>query len=354
MSRLQCIVGGQFGSEAKGAVTAKLARMARAEGDGVIAVRTAGHNAGHTAYSDSGRKFALRTIPVAMVADPEVIGVIAAGSEVNPDVLVHEIQVLESAGIDVRDRLYVDTSATWLTDEHIAREGGLQMHEKSGSTAKGVGAARADRIMRTAETIGRWNGLNNFCVPHVNTAGMLNRLVDTPNTTVLLEGTQGYGLGVHTPHYPLTTSSDCRAIDFLAMAGINPTIAETYEVWVVLRQHPIRVAGPSGELKGETTWEELGLKPELTTVTNKIRRVGGWDGDLAREAVAANGGERFVRIAYTMADQAMPWIAGMTDLESATPEQVAEYVARVHKVEADASAPVRLVGTGPQTMIEVQ
>ena len=167
---------------------------------------------------------------------------------------------------------------------------------------------------------------------------------------MLLEGTQGYGLGLHAGNYPYCTSSDCRAIDFCAMAGVNPWDPEvkTFDIFVVLRTYPIRVAGNSGPMKGETSWEELGFEPERTTVTQKIRRVGTWDADLARAAVVANGGAPTVKIALTMFDYVFPDVKNTTDFEW-TP-QIQEYVQRVQR---EVLAPVTLIGTGPSTMAEI-
>lgn len=355
-SKLSVVVGGAFGSEAKGAVTARLARITLRDHDDIHVVRVAGHNAGHTAYDADGRAWALRTVPVAAVVDDSIQLYIAPGSEVNPAVLMQEVNDLEDAGIGIRHRLFVATNATWLEDAHIKREGGLQMHERTGSTAKGVGAARADRIMRTARTIGEWPGLSDFCVPVEHLDRHLRGLARGYGH-VIIEGTQGYGLGVHTDHYPLTTSSDCRAIDFLAMAGIDPTAFHTYEVWVVLRRFPIRVAGPSGALKGEKTWEELGLPEERTTVTKKVRRVGEWDPELAVEAVEANGGPSVVRVAFTMADQAIPGVAGLDAeyleaLRSLDRDDAKALQNLVDMVQHDTGASVHLVGTGPNSMLE--
>lgn len=359
MSKLSVVVGGQFGSEAKGAVTARIARQSLAGGtSNLVVVRVAGHNAGHTAYDAEGRAWALRTVPVAVVVDPNVTAVIAAGSEVNPGVLMQEVNDLEDAGIKVRHRLYIDPAATWLEDSHIEREGGLKMHERTGSTGKGVGAARADRVMRTAKTIGEWPALGDFGIVKPDTGKVLRGFSRNAGTHVIIEGTQGYGLGVHTRHYPLTTSSDCRAIDFLAMAGIDPVAFDEYEVWVVLRRFPIRVAGPSGELKDEKTWEELGLPTELTTVTKKPRRVGEWDAELAAEAVEANGGADIVKVAFSMADQAIPEIAGLdgnywTERDKAPEHARGELAELLDNVTADAGARIHLIGTGPNTMLEI-
>lgn len=356
MSTLSVVVGGAFGSEAKGAVTARLARRSAAEGRTVEVIRVAGHNAGHTAYDPEGRSWALRTVPAAAVVDPEIGLWIAAGSEVNPDVLIAEVEMLEDAGIKVRHRLFVDPAATWLEDHHIEREGGLKLHERTGSTGKGVGAARADRVMRVARTIGEWDRLGEYCHVTENTGRILRGMART-DAHMIIEGTQGYGLGVSTKFYPLTTSSNCRSIDFLAMAGLDPTAFDEYEVWVVLRRFPIRVAGPSGELKNETTWAELGLPEERTTVTKKVRRVGDWDGDLAREAVEANGGSRVVKLAFTMADQDIAAIAGVDGdyHEAITKMDLDTYRALdslIAMVEIDADARVHLIGTGPNSMLE--
>ena len=60
-------------------------------------------------------------------------------------------------------------------------------------------------------------------------------------------------------------------------------------VLLVARTYPIRVAGNSGPLKNELTWEEISRRVgkqvmERTTVTNKIRRVGEWDEELLDNA----------------------------------------------------------------------
>lgn len=346
MGNLDVVVGGQFGSESKGHVTADLARLRLSQGKDVTVVRVAGHNAGHTAYDKEGREWALRTVPAAAVVDPRISLVIAAGSEVDPRVLKAEIEALEDAGIPIRNRLWIDPSATWLEQDHIDIEGGAQMHEKTGSTGKGVGAARADRIMRTAHTMGDWPEINQWANTGP-TGPMLRQLVGSMvPTAVLIEGTQGYGLGLHTEHYPLTTSSDCRAIDFLAMAGIDPTAASEYIVWLVVRPNPIRVAGPSGALKGETTFGELGQPDEFTTVTKKLRRVGEWDTDLVLDAIEANGGPRVVRLAMSMLDKVDPEVAGQTGHIEALEGEGKKWL---HKREFELTCHIGWVGTGPSS-----
>lgn len=348
--KIVAVVGGQYGSEGKGAIAAHLGRD---YGEGDVFVRVAGPNAGHTAYDARGNKFAFRQLPVAAVVNPDALIVIAAGSEIEPSVLFAEITLAEQHGHQVRHRLLIDNEATVIEDHHKSIEDGQGLVAKVGSTGKGIGAARSARIMRKAL---RWGDV----VDRLGIASMgLNSVDDTARTlnyrlhdggTVMIEGTQGYGLGLHAGHYPQCTSSDTRAIDFLSMAGVNPWGHEV-EVVIATRVYPIRVAGNSGPLKGETSWDELGLEAERTTVTHKIRRVGAWDPDLARDAVIANGPTASV-IALTMLDQYDPEVAGMSgliDLDE-LPEKGREFV---HRVQAETGGRVAYIGTSPTTVLDV-
>lgn len=354
MSRLQVVVGGQFGSEAKGACTAFLARKAAENGHTAV-IRVAGPNAGHTAYDGQGRKWALRQIPVAAVVHDEIELFIGAGSEIDFDVLLDEIAKLEDAGIPIRGRLTVDSQATMIDALHKDME--AQLIGSIGSTGKGIGAARAERLLRNADTAADQVDLFERAGITLadNTPHLFYHLSNMAESTVLIEGTQGYGLGLHAGHYPQVTSSNCRAIDFLGMAGIDPAWFGDYQAWVVMRTYPIRVAGNSGPLKGETSWEELGFEPEKTTVTQKVRRVGTWDAGLARAAVIANGGAGVVRISLSMADYVVPDAAGF-DTEaflSADSTTVTDLYELVRQVESDAGAQVCLVGTSPTAFIEL-
>lgn len=332
---LSCIIGGQFGSEAKGAVTAAVSADRIRDGE-VTVVRVGGPNAGHSAADPTGRVWALRQVPAGMVAHPRVRGVIASGSEVDLTVLDDECQRLEDAGIDIRSRLTISDSATIVTHQHRDRE--AELIGAIGSTGKGIGAARADRIMRRARTTGDIEALEPFTRPAATLERELNAAVRSTNHTVVIEGTQGFGLGVHTKYYPQTTSGDCRAIDVCAQAGINPWGAVgTFRILLVIRPYPIRVAGNSGPLKGETTWEKLGQEPELTTVTRKIRRVGTYDSDLVNDAIDAS--MPYVRLAVSMLDK----------VPGAVKEGIITDIGTSYLGDliANHGVPIEWVGTGP-------
>lgn len=384
---LQVIVGGQFGSEGKGAVAAYLA----ARSPDILAVRVAGPNAGHTvigrcppgcpdvagvpaevvqrgAHKRDAHPWRLRHVPVAAVANPESYLAIAPGSEIDPDVLTEEVLTLELAGYKVKDRLWVDPSATLIDPIHHDIEAGTgsfhqildpngSLVERIGSTGKGVGAARGSRIMREARLVGEYDWADDLFTPADVGEFVRSRLYHDGD--VQIEGTQGYGLGQHAGFYPQCTSSDCTAMDFLAMAGCPPWLAgDDLQVWVVFRTHPIRVAGNSGPLANEVTWAEVGQPEELTTVTRRVRRVGRWDGLLARKAMEANGYRpsrwRTVRAALTMADYVVPSIAGATSLTDLEPHQLDLIDQLVAARSKDLGALIGLIGTGPATMINYQ
>lgn len=339
-SSVDVVVGGQFGSESKGRVAAELVRR-RSENapHSVISVRVGGPNAGHVAVSDAGESFAMRQIPVGFVV-PDAVLVIAPGSEVDPTVLWDEVHLLEEAGFEIRSRLFISPEATILKPEHIQQEKDAGISGRIGSTAKGIGAARADRIWRTASRVIDEPQL----FPGLHIVDPLNPNLGAP---VVIEGTQGYGLGLHAGHYPQCTSNDARAIDFLAQAGVMPWEAEQFEVHMVIRPNPIRVAGNSGPLTNETSWDELGLPEERTTVTKKVRRVGAFDVELVRAAIRGNGASA-VRVHLAMADQIVPELAGLTDpyttLESDTFAPIREIMNSFQDL-----APLVALGTGPAT-----
>lgn len=373
MSRIHVVAGAMFGSEGKGHVTAQLIENPefRDKWETVLNIRVAGPNAGHTVIDENGVAFPLRSVPVGAAVDHKATLYIAPGSEIELDVLEAEIYLLREHGHPTR--LIVSGEATLLEQRHKDTETLLGLHEKLGSTGKGIGSARADRIMRSAQRI-------------MDSDEALNRLMDIggvdvldaqqslqfmagwledENSVIVIEGTQGYGLGLHAGHYPTCTSSDARAIDFLSMAGISPWApgVQHTTVWLVARVFPIRVAGKSGPLKGETSWQELGLPEERTTVTHKVRRVGEWDGELMRQAVVANGGATFnkkhefmregfeVLVALTMADQKIPSLYGKSRWMDLAEDEADELNTLIREVQDDAGAFVGMIATGPKAVL---
>lgn len=376
-------------SEGKGAVAGWISRSYANLDRAVMGVRVGGPNAGHTVYgncpyggdcasmgdahkgcNEFGHPWALRQVPVAAVTNPTASLVIAAGSEVDPDVLWNELNDLDRAGYSPWDRLMVDASATVLSESHRQIEAGKDLQRRLGSTAKGIGAARAERIYRDARTVGEAEEFETAAWEQLDVGNTIEWIEDVLDSGghVVVEGTQGWGLGLHTEYYPFVTSGDCRAIDFLAQAGISPWRhlpggrPPELRIVVCFRPYPIRVAGNSGPMRGETSWGELELSPEFTTVTQKMRRVGEWNPTMVESAIAANGGlgEHMV-LALTMGDHIVPALEGKDDWSL-----VNSYATRDLQNWVDASElpkPIRrafwehrwygntLIGTSPVTML---
>lgn len=344
---LTAVVGGQAGSEGKGAICAALHHRHRF----THAVRVGGPNAGHTVIGDDGIAWALRQLPVAAVADPSCMLVIAAGSEIDPTVLVDEVVQLDQK-YKVADRLFIDMHATLVDEQSKYLETDIQ----TGTTGKGIGGARARRALRIASLVkDERNRLGGLRI--IDTQRLLRSIEPS---SILIEGTQGYILGSHAGHYPHATSGNCRAVDFLAMTGLPP---QPIYVINTLRYNPIRIAGNSGYLLNETTWEELGLDAELTTVTKKIRRVGAWNPEWAAASCDANKGPGGCELALTFMDYPYPILHAKAGIAKAQSQMQLEFPAQIalpdgcwaflRAVQADTGCRVRFLGTGPDSVIEL-
>jgi adenylosuccinate synthase len=356
---IHAIVGGQFGSEAKGHVAAQLTKHYADRGHNQYLVRVGGSNAGHSAVDSDGKVWALRQIPAAAVIDRNARLVIAEGSEIDLDVLFSEIEALDAAGFDVSGRLFIDSMATIIEPHHIEQESGSDINARTGSTSKGIGAARADRLMRKAKTARDIADLNDFILE--TSVFLQRRYYLDERANIIIEGTQGYGLGLHTEYYPQTTSGNCRTVDLLAQIGflpLNPNEPRDIHTWLVFRTYPIRVAGNSGPLFNETSWFELNalsdgyIKEERTTVTKKVRRVGKWDDMIASEAVRANGGAgNHLHPCLMFVDYLNSELYLQTDIRVLHQDRFDSTLNMVERMQQDVGAPFAMLGTSDRTVM---
>lgn len=339
------LVGGQFGSEGKGLVAAHIADRFG------IHVRTGAPNAGHTYYLKSGEKVVARSVPCGAI-NPKALLFVGAGGLVDIDLLKEEVAHLDSLGLDVSSRLWVDEMAT-VVDKNLHHhfEGGVEgeAHRRIGSTGEGVGPARMARMSRGTIDL-PWLGANlaRDCdlggIQTGDTAQMINTHCDR-GERVLLEGTQGSGLSLTHGPWPYVTSSDANAAQLASDAGISPRLISS--VILVLRTYPIRVAGESGPLAHETTWEELGFPAERTTVTKKIRRVAEFSVETARRAIMLN---RPTEIALTFCDYVWPELSGRGGAVS-TDTISPEVGAWLERMELALGTPISMLGTGPRSVL---
>src|SRR5216683_1740348 len=276
------VVGGQYGSEGKG----KVAHCLAVENSAAAVVRIGGTNSGHTVVQ-AGSTYVLRQLPTAAVLS-DVMCVLGPGSYVDAEILAREVSLL---GLDER-RLLVDENAVVITDAEKAAEGSLGLGPTIGSTLSGTGEAVRARTAR--------NGTVSFAKNHPalsrwigSAAPLLRDLLDR-NERIVVEGTQGFGLSVlHSPTYPFVTSRDTSAAAMVSEAGLSPLDVD--EIVLVLRAFPIRVAGHSGPLAGEISWETVTMEGrhdhpilELTSVTRNVRRVGRFDPGIVARAITVN------------------------------------------------------------------
>jgi adenylosuccinate synthase len=285
---LWVVVGGQYGSEGKGKVSAFITKQENID----ICIRCGGPNSGHSFVDDSGKTVVLRQLPTGFV-NPRTRLLIPAGALIDPLVLKQEIDSLSLPA----DRIGIDKRCFIISEDDRQQEQRLGLRERLSSTLCGVGAAQARRVLRSEDA----RLVRDVVKDHPWLGKYLTDVSDEVNTAldregkVLIEGTQGLGLSLyHSEHYPKTTSRDTTAAGFLSEVGVSPRLVT--EIVVVLRTFPIRVAGPqAGPLKDEISWEQLQRESaypraieERTSVTNKVRRVGRFDWELAERAVMVN------------------------------------------------------------------
>ena len=192
--------------------------------------------------------------------------------------------------------MHISPFARVITAEHRDWEEKAGITKAIGSTGSGVGAAVLAAIARNAVNLALPSpsaGENELLHPFTHDVAAYLDTVLSRNGRVIIEGTQGFGLSLlDGGFWPQVTARYTTAAGALAEAGLSPRVVDN--VTLVLRSYPIRVAGESGPLVGELTWDELGKRSgktgleEFTTVTQKLRRVGEFDPHLVRRAIAAN------------------------------------------------------------------
>lgn len=284
---VHAIVDGQFGSTGKGVLSAWLAEQDGAERV-YCAITNGGPNSGHTFYHD-GEKHVLKQLPTFSVkrylmGDKDCHAVLSAGAIVNPTILIKE--AYKYPGLHI----YVHPNAAWLTEADIEAEHSGSVAAVAG-TRSGTGAAIARKVLRDPEAVA---GAQDIGGMPPNVFFMGDTWAQTAQMDpVIMEVSQGFSLGVNSKFYPKVTSRECTVMQGLADARIPPRhVTRTY---MSIRTFPIRVGNVDGYSSGdwyddqrETTWEALGQTPELTTVTQRIRRVATFSAKQFAEARVAN------------------------------------------------------------------
>jgi adenylosuccinate synthase len=276
----------QYGSTGKGLIAGWNAL--RNEYD--TAVCAFATNAGHTYINkEAGIHVMTQQLPTSIISPTVKNILLGPGSAIHIDTLMAEMDRY-SNHIEGK-RILIHPHAAIVEDYHAAEE--LKGMTKIGSTAKGVGEAYIERMRRNPEGA-------NVAVNRIGESHPLRPLIATQeqyrsvldNTeSLMVEGAQGFSLSMYHGHYPYCTSRDVTPWQVAADCGLPFHATKDLVVIGTLRTFPIRVnnrdgwSGPVYPDQREITWDEIGIDPELTTVTKLPRRIFTFSMQQLRDAI---------------------------------------------------------------------
>lgn len=282
------LVDGQFGSTGKGAFASWLATQAyeqRALSNFNGAISSSGPNSGHTSVWGHGR-IVLKQLPTfgvwAKMLGTPIPCYLSAGAVIDPVVLAREAEEHKVA-------VFVHPNAAIITDVERQAEQSGSVRDIA-STQSGTGAALARKIMREPNAIARKVLFEWKMPPNVQ---IQSHRLKPESGAYFMEVAQGFSLGINSEFYPHVTSRECTVMQAIADARIPPFhVSRTY---MCCRTFPIRVGNLGEHSSGgwyldqrETTWQKIGVEPELTTVTKRERRVATFSMTQFVEACFAN------------------------------------------------------------------
>jgi adenylosuccinate synthase len=318
------IVGTQWGDEGKGRVTDYLAK------ESSMCVRyQGGHNAGHTLVVD-GEVFKLQLVPSGVLY-PWVVPVIGNGVVVDPAVLLEEIDMLESKGVDTR-QLRLSGNAHLIMPYHQELDRVTERYlgkNKLGTTKRGIGPAYADKALRVGlrvqdlldpkifrekldlalrekngvlakvynrlpidakELAERYLAMVPRLEPHIDDSVHLVHEALDAQQWVLFEGAQATYLDLDHGTYPFVTSSNPVAGGVCTGAGVGPLAIQ--RVVGLVKAYQTRVGSgpfPTELFEGDEVGDMLVDRgAEFGTNTKRRRRTGWLDLVMLKHAVRLN------------------------------------------------------------------
>ncbi|QEG42662.1 adenylosuccinate synthase [Roseimaritima ulvae] len=327
-----CVIGLQWGDEAKG----KLVDLLANEFEWVVRYQ-GGANAGHTVVAGD-EVYKLHHIPSGIL-HPKVNNLITPGVVINPATLLDEVDGLAKRGVAVADNLRISERAHLVMPWHIAEDRLInQQHvskESIGTTNRGIGPCYRDKVGRThairavdlieserderiaevaeqkLKTLRALGGtdeeLQQVAPERVVelAAAWAERLRPMIGDTtyplleaaeqdrrILFEGAQGALLDIDHGTYPFVTSSNSSGVGICAGAGVPPRWIG--EVIGVCKAYSTRVGGgpfPT-ELEDAVGDKIRKLGNEFGTTTGRPRRCGWIDAVALRYTARLSGATR--------------------------------------------------------------
>ena len=332
------VVGTQWGDEGKGKFTDLVAKEME-----LVVRYQGGHNAGHTLVVD-GESFALQLIPSGVLYD-HITPVIGNGVVVDPKVLLAEMDMLKSRGVDCSS-LKVSGNAHLIMPYHQELDALHERHlgdGKLGTTKRGIGPAYADKSMRVGlrvqdltdpkifrqkldVVLGYTNQvltkvfnrlpvdadelaalyLDEYAprvIPHLGDAIAIVHNALEAGQHILLEGAQATFLDLDHGTYPFVTSSNPVAGGACTGAGVGPRQIE--RIIGIAKAYVTRVgSGPfPTELFDEVGDHLVDVGHEYGTNTGRRRRPGWFDAVMMRHAVRVNSASEIALTKLDVLDQ---------------------------------------------------
>ena len=332
----QCVIGLQWGDEAKGKLVDLLT-----EGQDLVVRYQGGANAGHTVVIGDD-VYKLHHVPSGII-NAGVLNLIAPGVVINPPTILKEIEMLAERGIDVAGRMKISLRAHVVMPWHITEDKIWNERIKGdaniGTTLRGIGPCYRDKVGRSfAIRMGdliqsnfaeRVKAICEFKTDSLGAissepvtfdaekiveeyAGYAERLkpilADTTricldavdaDQKVLFEGAQGSLLDVDHGTYPFVTSSNSSGVGIPSGSGVPGTFHD--RIIGVCKCYSTRVGGgpfPT-ELEDETGQHIRDMGNEYGTTTGRPRRCGWFDAVAVRYTRRLGGVNS---IALTMMD----------------------------------------------------
>lgn len=347
------VVDLQYGSTGKGQVAGTVALNWKPD-----TVATAwGPNAGHT-FRNGDFQGVSRMLASSATAPSVQNILIGPGSVIDMQILKEELQERGKRHLEGKN-LIIHPQAVILRDYDATSEQASLL--RIGSTMKGTAEAAIRKIRRYEDvTAGQLHrevfevvgeGAFEAGMAIVISSYLYDKAIDN-SKRLILEGAQGFSLGVHTDFYPHCTGRDVSTAQLFADCRVpwprqdGPGsmvhvigVCRTFPIRVANRKNPhynadseapeIFTSGGTYPDQEEISWESLGRSPELTTVTRLPRRIFTFSDLQIRQAVRACGPST---IALTFMDYL---------------EENKDHWKFVDRVERAALAPVRLMSFGP-------
>ena len=308
-----CVVGLQWGDEAKGKITDILSDQQ----DFVVRFN-GGANAGHTVVWGD-RKFALSLLPTG-VLKPHVTSVIGNGVVVYPPRFLEEVGKLRDAGIPVGKNLVMSDHAHVIFPYHMEEErlAEAEADGKIGTTGRGIGPCYQDKVgrrysIRVGELLhekhlrerlkqivpvknrllkafhesakefnadalaDEYLGYAEQIRPHITDTTRLLHHALGQGKKILFEAAQGSLLDVDHGTYPYVTSSSSLPSGIWGGSGVPSR--NLSRIIGVVKAYTTRVGrGPCPtELLDETGDRIRTIGREFGTVTGRPRRIGWLD-----------------------------------------------------------------------------